>query len=323
MTLRHLAGACLALALTLTACDADEASILADAPASASPTLADAKAAPSDPEEVFSAQLDALNAALAADGSDLRAAMAEWIGDGGSEAAGGTVIAKDVGNKQLTADFVPGDARRTWSGSGGDAITYTIDQTLDAVPFGGGLTAAQTDAAIVSAMDTWDGVQCSALGMSRNPDFGVDLGYIAALNGLGGSFAVAADVQHAGFRDLDFAGGVLGVAFTLIWTDAGIPTDIDGNGKADVAFREIYYDPSWIWGVSGGAGAVDVESIALHEAGHGLSQAHFGTVRIKNNGDLQASPRAVMNALYSGPLRALRGSDNGGHCSNWGQWPQN
>jgi len=48
-----------------------------------------------------------------------------------------------------------------------------------------------------------------------------------------------------------------------------------------------------------------------------------GNISIKNNGYLKASPRAVMNALYTGPYRDLKGTDNGGHCSIWGQWPQN
>jgi hypothetical protein len=30
-----------------------------------------------------------------------------------------------------------------------------------------------------------------------------------------------------------------------------------------------------------------------------------------------------MNAIYSEALRVLSASDNGGHCSNWAQWPNN
>ena len=56
--------------------------------------------------------------------------------------------------------------------------------------------------------------------------------------------------------------------------------------------------------------------------GHGLSQGHFGTVFVKG-GAVTASPRAVMNALYSEPFRSLQGSDVGGHCGNWGNWPEN
>jgi hypothetical protein len=75
--------------------------------------------------------------------------MAEAINAAESGQMGITVIAKNVGKKQLVHDFLPNYARRVWSSGGGNAITYAIDQTVDAVPPLGGLTAAQTDAAIV------------------------------------------------------------------------------------------------------------------------------------------------------------------------------
>src|SRR5690606_11455656 len=131
------------------------------------------------------------------------------------------VLQKDLGNKRLGADFVPNDPRRVWSGAPGgitDNITYAIDQ-VDAQPLSPGVTAAETNAAIDASMATWDAQTCSDLGLTQVSDGGVDLGYIAALNGLGGSFSIAADVQHAGFRDINFAGGVLGATFTLVFID--------------------------------------------------------------------------------------------------------
>ena len=98
--------------------------------------------------------MDALNAGLAADGADYRVAMAEYVTSGDSGEMGNTIIAKNVGNKQLGFDFVPGDTRRAWSGPGANSITYAIDTTGDAVPPFGGLGAAATDAAIVRSMDT-------------------------------------------------------------------------------------------------------------------------------------------------------------------------
>jgi hypothetical protein len=276
-------------------------------------------------ESDLATYMDVLNAQLASAGADYRVGMAEYIAPGDSGQAGGTVLAKNVGNKQLTADFVPFDARRAgWSGpstGAADDITYAIDETIDAVPPLGGQTAAQTTAAILAAMDTWESVNCSTLPLVQNPSFGLDIGIVAFQNGLGGSPFVFADLQHAGWRDINFAGGVLGVTFTFIFIDGiGNPTDVDGNGLADVAFREIYYDPSFSWATNGTAN-IDVQSVAVHETGHGLSQAHFGTVRLKNDGTLKASPRAVMNALYAAPFRDLHGSDNGDHCSNWANWP--
>lgn len=320
------------MALVLAGCDA-QAPLDGSAASSAADAVSRARTAPGaasasaalSPDAQIASYMASVNEALAADGAPYRIAKAEWLGAPDSDNVGNTVLAKDVGNKQLAFDFVPGDPRRSgWSAGGGTAMTYAIDETSDAVPpFSEGLTAADTDAAIDRAMGTWDDLACSALDLSRTPAPGIDIGFIAFLNGLGGSPAVVADVQHAGFSDINFPLGVLGVAFTLPFVDSnGDLTDVDNNGTADVAFREIYYDPSYNWGVSGSPTAVDVESIALHEAGHGLSQAHFGTVRIKKNGTIKASPRAVMNALYSGPLRTLLGTDRGGHCSNWGAWPQ-
>jgi hypothetical protein len=307
-----------ALALCAVAACADTGT---DLPTTPEPGITP-KAAAAGPGDAIAAQMDAINVALEAEGAPYRVAMAEYIAQAGSGDEGGTVFAKNVGNKQLTADFVPGDPRRAWSGTGGTTLTYAIDQ-VDAVPFSATfpqwpMTAAQTNAAITTAMATWEAVGCSTLGLSQNPDFGLDIGIVAFQNGLGGSPFVFADIQHAGFTDINFAGGVLGATYTFVFTG----TDIDGNGKADVAFREIYYDPSWIW-TDGAFAGIDVESIAVHEVGHGLSQAHFGKVWVTNKGELKASPRAVMNALYADVYRSLAGTDNGGHCSNWASWPNN
>jgi hypothetical protein len=108
----------------------------------------------------------------------------------------------------------------------------------------------------------------------------------------------------------------------LIFIDgAGAPTDIDNNGKLDVAFREILYNDAFTWNVNGN---IDIETVALHESGHGLSQGHFGKAfRTESNGKIHFAPLAVMNAAYSGVQQGLAGTDNGGHCSIWGSWPNN
>ena len=287
------------------------------------PLASDVALTVADPGTELANYMDVLNVRLGAQGAGYRAAMAEYVTTPDGGVAGATVLAKSVGNKQLDFDFAPFDPRRAWSGpSSGpaDDITEAIDETVDAVPPLGGLTAAQTSAAILAAAGTWQAVICSTLPLALNPTFGLDVGVVAFLNGLGGSPFVFADVQHAGWRDIDFAGGVLAVTFTFIFVDDdGNPTDIDGNRVGDAAFREIYYDPSFTYRNDGGN--IDVQTVSLHEQGHGLSQDHFGSVFLKNDGTLQAAPRAVMNALYAGPLRALLGSDIAGHCSNWSIWP--
>ena len=277
-----------------------------------------------DPVTQLTNMLDAVNVALGEQGMEYRVAMVEYL-TGAGDAAGAEVISKYVGNKQLGEDFAPFDPRRRpWSGwliDPDDDITYAVDQTLDAVPPFGGLSAAETDAAIDRAMATWDGQTCSSLPITQNPDYGIDIGVIAYMLGLGGSGYILADVQHAGWRDINFAGGVVGATFTFIFIDGeGNPTDIDNDGKLDVAFREIYYDPSFSW-ADDGATDVDVEAVALHEMGHGLSQAHFGNIFFMNNGSVKRAPAAVMNPYLLGQTRMLLGTDVGGHCSNWGPWP--
>ncbi len=296
-----------------------------------------AKAAVGDAAETILATMNRVNEGLAAEGTEYRVVWAEYITGVGDE-VGNIVITKHVGNKQLEADFVPFDSRRGWSGPVGgatDDITYAIDRTADAVPFFGGLTGAQTDAAIVRAMNTWDAEQCSDLPLSRNPDLGWDIGVVRFFDlappfssppFVDGSPFVFADIQHAGWRDINFPGGILGVTFTFNFCDPcgddPVFTDINNDRKLDVAFREIYYDPSFFW-ADDGVSNVDVETIALHEVGHGLSQAHFGKIFITKNGKLHFAPHAVMNAFYFAPQRTLLGTDNGGHCSIWASWPNN
>ena len=318
---RFIAGAAAVCAVTvLAACQDDTLTNSGSDGAFGTPQLSVAESGV-DPAVQLANFMDALNAKLASDGAGYRVAVAEAITTAESGEVGITVLAKSVGNKQLTSDFVPGDTRRSWDTDPND-ITYAIDQTADAVPPFGGLTAAQTTAAIIRGHDSWENLICSSLNQSQNPDFGLDIGVVAFLNGLGGSPFIFADVQHAGW-EIDFAGGVLGVTFTFIWIDSSNnPTDIDGNGKTDTAFREIYYDPSWNW-FDNGTSNIDLESVAVHEIGHGLSQGHFGTVALKNDGSVLRAPFAVMNAIYSQPLQVLQGTDNGGHCSNWAEWPTN
>jgi hypothetical protein len=81
--------------------------------------------------------MDGVNASLEAAGAEYRVAMAEFTvaADGG--VSGGTVLAHNVGNKHLGADFVPFDPRRSWSGPVNgptDNITYAIDRLLRSRP---------------------------------------------------------------------------------------------------------------------------------------------------------------------------------------------
>jgi hypothetical protein len=269
--------------------------------------------------------VDLANSMLETQGAEYRVAYAEYLTTTGMPASQNIILARDVGLQRLPHDFIPGDPRRATFDLDGDpnTIDVIIDQIDGATT--NGLTVPVTTTAIARAMGTWDAQTCSSLGMNLAAA-PFDLGLVQAILGFGGG-VILADIMHAGwmpgaFFDLVLPGGsgfILGVTFTLTFTTG----DLDGNGLADVAAREIYYNDAFPW-ADNGINMVDVETVALHEAGHGLSQNHFGKIFFNpNSGKLVFSPLAVMNAGIAFPNRDLDGTDVGGHCGTWGNWPNN
>lgn len=332
-----VAGVVVALAVFAAGCHRSEPVAPASTAAEASPTTLmpgiQGKTAGSQLQLAGDDIFAVVNSALAADGAPYRLALYETITSPGSGEFGATVFAKNVGNKQLVHHFVSGDPRR----GGRTNITYIVDMTEGSTT--GGLGNAQTEPSIDNAMQTWNQEACAPLIQKVALGFPLDLGYIQFLLGFGGVAGWAADITHGGWLPAAFfeaiqPGGstsILGVTFTLLWVDgSGNFTDIDGDGKFDVAFRDIYYNNAFSWSVASPAWndpQIDVESIALHEAGHGLSQGHFGKVFFDGKGTqtptlqhLHFSPRAVMNALYWETQRELLGTDRSGHCSIWSSW---
>lgn len=281
-----------------------------------------------------------VNAALEAEGANYRVATAEYITAGAAGQSGKKVVATPggVGGNEIAFQFVPFDARRAaWSGpldGKVDGLSFAIDQTADATPPLGGLTAAQTTAAIRRAMGTWNAEKCSNLALRENVT-GADLGVLASMLRRGGSRTIAADIMHAGFRDLRLPGdvnpslrpedrlpdNVLAVTFIMPFTERkdgkDVATDIDGDGKGDIMFTETYYNATVTWGIGTN---VDVESIALHETGHALGHRHFGNTFVRKDGTLDTTPMAVMNPVYAGARHKLHGTDRGLHCSRWASW---
>lgn len=263
-----------------------------------------------------------VNLGKTADGRNYALLMAEYITAEDADEAGNVVYFRNVGNKQLAGDFV---ANLQLDNT--PDVSYYIDDSRPSED----LPVEVTTAAINRSMATWDAVTCSDLGMYEIPYDGRPTGFYSALLGFGGTFGYVADIVQAGWLPAQFfnflapngSASILGVTFTLVFTDGnGNLVDTDNNGKYDVAFREIYYNDRFTW--SDGPGGIDVETVSLHEAGHGLSQAHFGKLfqTVKNN-KFHFAPRAVMNAGYTGIQRTIDATDMGGHCSNWAQWPNN
>jgi len=257
---------------------------------------------------------------------------AEYLTDPSSGQMGGVMwIQRDLGNAQLSQDFVFNDPRRALFNGGQPGVTYgVLTSNLSA-------DAGLSDQIgwMHRAVGTWDNLQCSNLGLIQNP---IPTGFRGVVERFFNTGIINldwnADILQIGFLSAAefpfFAANpnVLGVAFTLSWTDAnGNLTDIDGNGKSDVAFREIYYNDEFEWvddGVRGerGSGFIDFPAVAIHEVGHGFSAAHFGNIGLQD-GKLVARPKTIMNAIYGGIQRELTGRDDGTHCSSWSQWPNN
>lgn len=248
---------------------------------------------------------------------------AEYITDARLGSGGKIYYFFNTGNKQLDVAFVPRDP---WRGGRID-ITYAIDDELTQ---DNGLNNDEAESAIDAAMATWQAQNCSKLDINKVAYSG-NLGWMSTDLGYSGSKDWVADIQHSGFLPLAFfdalipGGGysILAVTISYIWIIDGKVIDTDNNGKADLAFSEIYYNDVHDWKTNDGSG-YDIETIALHESGHGLGQAHFGKAFYNyKNGKFQVAPKAVMNASYTGEQRTLLGTDKAGHCSIWANWPTN
>lgn len=237
---------------------------------------------------------------------------------------------QDVGNAHLSDDFVYDDPRRAALNSGNPGVTYGLKTGF----LSSDVHLTDQVGWMRNSFNVWTSQACAPLSLTElsvNPSStGAVANYF--VTDVVDLSLVQADITQVGFMGAGpvFAEGtnVLSVSYTLYWFDEqGQPSDIDGNGKADVAFREIYYNDQYEWsddGVEGlqpdGTRIFDFPTVAIHEAGHGLSAAHFGNIGFKK-GTLVANPRAVMNGVYIDPLRELTGRDNGIYCGNWAQWP--
>lgn len=268
---------------------------------------------------------EGLNAQLEAENSEYVLSSMHVMFDVELDEEGIEIFFEDRGNKQLSTQFVPGDTRRAWSG--GDP--NTINWSISTVAFSPDMTPGEQIAATQGAFDTWEAQSCSTLGLNGGA-VNAPTGFAAFLIGQGGSPFLFGDIMNNGFYPASFfdaiapngSASILGVHFGFSFTGG----DSNGDGFADKALGDVYFNDRFTWSTTGAG--IDYQTVALHEFGHGLSQQHFGRLFAVNNKDgsvrkFQFSPRAVMNAGYTGPQRDLAGTDNGGHCSLWGSWPNN
>ncbi len=282
-------------------------------------TIPPVTSAPS--EDSIKALMTSVNTFLANKGGNVRVWVVETYTASQFE---GRTVYFDNRTLQLGSDWVPGDPRR----GGNTDITWLSDQT-EGTASGVSLSATQT--AVDKAMTTWNSVDCSYIPLVKLNDMGKDWGYVQKLLGMGGMAGWLADYTLAGWLPggfFDAIGGpgasdlIIGVTFTFVWVDeSGNPTDINNDHKADVAFRETYFNNKFLWGINTN-NPIDIETVVLHEAGHGLSQGHFGELfQTDANGMFHFAPRSVMNAGYTGVQQVLTGTDVAGHCSIWASWP--
>lgn len=280
-----------------------------------------------------------VNDHLEAMGSNIRLSHAELsVSKEGGYDTMKIVFFKDTGNKQLGSHWVPNDPR---GATGTTDVLYATD-TVDGIANCGGsctIDSVTTTAAIDAGMASWDAIDCTSLPIVNIGAFPFDLGLVQEILGFGGlDGTLVGGITHAGWLPLEFfeafAGAdgefILGVTFTFIWVDddTGVPTDINSDGKDDTALREIYMNNHFEWeiGNSMGTGWYDIEAVMNHEQGHALSQGHFGSITLNPAGKVIWTPKngdnVMLAAIGSNQLfEGFHGTDKGGHCSIWANWP--
>jgi hypothetical protein len=315
-------------------------------PLAPSPT-ADARAASTTDENyAYSPVLARINARLAQSGANYRVGAAQLrIAAQGWTAATSTVLVANDRDRSLGLEWVKGDPRR----DGRLGVTYAFGSNTSIAPTtrdpdGSNerlVDAAELAAHIDEAIGAWRAITCSSKPITKvavpagtDPDL---FDQLVNLDAPSANYASPADIVESGWQPLTWfrslAGGpagdaILGVTIPFAFIDAsGNFTDIDRNGKADLAQIEIFYNDGYFWG-DGAANVVDFYSILTHETGHGLGLGHFGKVFITRKdasdglsvADLKYAPYAMMNAVYAGGRNELAGSDNSQFCSIWASY---
>jgi hypothetical protein len=217
---------------------------------------------------------------------------------------------------QVSPGWVPGDPRRL---ADGNRLTFLVDRTEGPE---GSMVLPATEAAIDRAMASWAAGLClNRLQVVKRPDSGGDADIFDASFGYGGfGDWRAADIVFGGWMPPSFfdavtgeGGGasVLAMSVTFVFVGPGeVPTDLDQNGKLDIAASEIYFNDGFSWQAGSGSDSFDIETVALHEIGHSLGIGH-----------IDPNKEAAMNPVYMGARTELTSRDEISACPIWASWP--
>lgn len=331
----------LAAGAVVTGCGSDR--LLTNAPTAANVQAASAAAPVPDDPPMVSPVLAALDAQLAAAGSNLRVAKAEFIVDTGNYVGGSQTLIADDRARGIGAQWVPGDPRR----GGRVGVTYAFDPFQGRNPFtrnpdGSGLRQmpfSELDPILETTMSAWRTRNCMSAPVTRVPvPAGVDPDLLDQIflgsDGAGRTYQQVSDIVQAGWQRPSFftaiagpaGANIIGVTFTFWYVDAnGNPTDIDHDGNRDTGLAEIYYNTAFAWGSTQALNVVDFYTILTHETGHAMGLAHFGKVFVtKHDGadgiqiaDIKYAPQALMNAVYVTGRTDIMGTDNSSFCQIW------
>lgn len=317
----RLASAASALLLLAACAEAPTTTLSVSGPeearARARNAVSISQAVVADPVPIFEARMADINEQLAASGQTLRVAQADLLlGPDAPVEMGTTVYANDR-TKHLPYFWVPGDTRRE---ADGNNLTYLVDEShayaYTRASFPG---VEYLGDRFDSTFAPWIALPCGNLNLVRRPDTGLDPSIVDD----GAGMWWLADIVVAGWMPLP--SGVLGVTYTFTFVDEnGDPTDIDGDGRADTAFAEIWYNLDYYWAGDDprATDAIDLQSVGIHENGHALGIGHFGRIFMTNaNGKIHFAPRAIMNASYFEPMQQLKGTDRASFCGNFASWP--
>lgn len=248
-----------------------------------------------------------------------------------SQQTSSLIVANDR-TKLTQAQWVPNDPRRggnrglTWGYVGLEIGVEIFDPSV--AGFIRAPKPGELESRVVEGMAAWQDLQCSDSPITRLLPNQPGIPDIFQVGWLPGSF----------FDQFPNGSAILGVTLTSVFINSATdptPTDIDGNGRPDIAFQDIIYNSGKktarkFWSDNGPLGTTDLFSVIAHESGHAFGLNHFGKVFVNKNNvimtpngpsvnvdDIKYAPKALMNAVYITGRGEITGTDNSAFCQIW------